>query len=74
MEKYINIIKCLLTDNAVRFRLGQMCYSRSAHAAGRRSPVHLLLTSDLPADRNYCLEMEHPANANQICKLNIKHN
>ncbi|KAK2911689.1 hypothetical protein Q8A67_003822 [Cirrhinus molitorella] len=31
---------------------------------GRRSPVHLLLTSDLPADRNYCLEMERPVNAN----------
>ncbi|KAK9974337.1 hypothetical protein ABG768_022440 [Culter alburnus] len=57
-------------NNAVRFRLGQMCYSRSARAAGRRSPVHLLLTSDLPADRNYCLEMEHPANANQISANN----
>ncbi|XP_016108281.1 coiled-coil domain-containing protein 158-like isoform X4 [Sinocyclocheilus grahami] len=32
----------------------------------RRSPVHLLLTSDLPTDRNYWLEVERPAYANQI--------
>lgn len=57
-------------NNAVRFRAGQMCRSRSARVAGRRSPVHLLLTSDLPADRNIWLEMEHTANANQISANN----
>ncbi|XP_016383343.1 coiled-coil domain-containing protein 158-like isoform X2 [Sinocyclocheilus rhinocerous] len=37
---------------------------------GRRSPVHLLLTSDLPADRNCWLKMERPVNANQISANN----
>ncbi|XP_058630819.1 coiled-coil domain-containing protein 158-like isoform X1 [Onychostoma macrolepis] len=46
------------TDNAVHL------------ATGRRSPVHLLLTSDLPADRNYWLKMERPVNANQISANN----
>jgi len=61
-------VSCL-TDNAVHSRAGQMCYSRSTRAAGCRSPVHLLLTSDLPAERNYW----PPSNANQICKLHVKH-
>ncbi|XP_043094509.1 coiled-coil domain-containing protein 158-like isoform X2 [Puntigrus tetrazona] len=37
---------------------------------GRRSPVHLLLTSDLPADGNCWLKMESPVNANQISASN----
>ncbi|KTG05796.1 hypothetical protein cypCar_00017017 [Cyprinus carpio] len=41
---------------------------------GRRSPVHLLLTSDLPADRNCWLKMERPVNANQICELHFTSN
>ncbi|XP_016108279.1 coiled-coil domain-containing protein 158-like isoform X2 [Sinocyclocheilus grahami] len=53
-------------NNAVSFRAGQTCCSRSVCATGRRSPVHLLLTSDLPTDRNYWLEVERPAYANQI--------
>ncbi|XP_067294250.1 coiled-coil domain-containing protein 158-like [Pseudorasbora parva] len=57
-------------NNAIRLRAGQKCYSPSARVAGRRSPVHILLTSDLPADRNSWLEMEHPANANQISSNN----
>ncbi|CAM4538249.1 unnamed protein product [Leuciscus chuanchicus] len=56
----------LADNNAVRSRAGQMCYSRSTRAAGCRSPVHLLLTSDLPADRNYW----PPSNANQISANN----
>ncbi|XP_059403631.1 coiled-coil domain-containing protein 158-like isoform X1 [Carassius carassius] len=57
-------------NNAVCFRAGQTCCSRSVCATGRRSPVHLLLTSDLPTDRNYWLEMERPAYANQISASN----
>ncbi|XP_016428851.1 coiled-coil domain-containing protein 158-like isoform X2 [Sinocyclocheilus rhinocerous] len=53
-------------NNAVSFRAGQTCCSRSVCATGRRSPVHLLLTSDLPTDRNYWLEVDRPAYANQI--------
>ncbi|XP_050964850.1 coiled-coil domain-containing protein 158-like [Labeo rohita] len=47
-------------------KAGQICCPSSACATGRRSPVHLLLTSDLPADRNYWLEIKRPASANQI--------
>ncbi|XP_016361321.1 coiled-coil domain-containing protein 158-like isoform X2 [Sinocyclocheilus anshuiensis] len=57
-------------NNAVSFRAGQTCCSRSVCATGRRSPVHLLLTSDLPTDRNYWLEVERPAYANQISANN----
>ncbi|XP_042612635.1 uncharacterized protein LOC109087133 [Cyprinus carpio] len=50
-------------NNAVCFRAGQTCCSCSVCATGRRSPVH-------PTDRNYWLEMERLAYANQISANN----
>ncbi|XP_051551992.1 coiled-coil domain-containing protein 158-like [Myxocyprinus asiaticus] len=52
-------------NNALGFGTG-----RSAHATGCRSPVHALLTSDLPAERNYRLKTEHLANIKQISANN----
>lgn len=65
---FLLVIISVFIDEA-GLRAGRSCYTSFCVAAlGRRSPVHSLLTSDLPTDIHSSLKTQSPVLTLQTCK------